>query len=234
MPFIDLRTTVPAAPEQREALKAAFGQAITALHKTETYLMVSIQDNCELWLGGQKLEQGAYVAVSLYGSASSADYNRMTGLVCGILSQHLGLPPKAVYVTYHPVRRLTARKKRTQQNRSFIRKIRTGAVFVCSFQALLLLPSQALRASSSCASPLFAVGINALAKTGALLRVAVTQICFTHAVRLQIWTAAPALPRLLLPQAAPRLRCHSQLPVSTAGSGRCSCPRGESQVHAHG
>ena len=34
MPFIDLRTTVPAAPEQREALKAAFGQAITALHKT--------------------------------------------------------------------------------------------------------------------------------------------------------------------------------------------------------
>src|SRR5699024_5305422 len=88
MPFIDLRTTVPAAPEQREALKAAFGQAITALHKTETYLMVSIQDNAELWLGGQKLDKGAYVAVSLYGSASSADYNRMTGLVCGILSEH--------------------------------------------------------------------------------------------------------------------------------------------------
>ena len=44
-------------------------------------------------------------------------------------------------------------------------------VFVYSFQALLLLPSQALRASSSCASPLFAAGINALAKTGALLRV---------------------------------------------------------------
>ena len=86
MPFIDLRTTVPAAPEQREALKAAFGQAITALHKTETYLMVSIQDNAELWLGGQKLDKGAYVAVSLYGSASSADYDRMTGLVCSILS----------------------------------------------------------------------------------------------------------------------------------------------------
>ena len=103
MPFIDLRTTVPAAPEQREALKAAFGQAITALHKTETYLMVSIQDNTELWLGGQKLDKGAYVAVSLYGSASSADYNRMTGLVCSILSEHLGIPPKAVYVPYHPV-----------------------------------------------------------------------------------------------------------------------------------
>ena len=67
MPFIDLRTTVPTAPQQREALKTAFGQAITALHKTETYLMVSIQDNSELWLGGQKLDKGAFVAVSLYG-----------------------------------------------------------------------------------------------------------------------------------------------------------------------
>ena len=103
MPFIDLRTTVPAAPEQREALKAAFGQAITALHKTETYLMVSIQDNSELWLGGQKLDKGAFVAVSLYGSASASDYNRMTALVCRILSEQLDIPPKAVYVTYHPV-----------------------------------------------------------------------------------------------------------------------------------
>ena len=107
MPFIDLRTTVPAAPAQREALKTAFGQAITALHKTETYLMVSIQDSCELWLGGRKLEKGAYVAVSLYGSAGAGDYNRMTGLVCAILSEHLGIPADAVYVTYHPVRPTT-------------------------------------------------------------------------------------------------------------------------------
>ena len=63
MPFIDLRTTVPAAPEQREALKAPLSARLSPpLHKTETYLMVSIQDNAELWLGGQKLDKGAYVA----------------------------------------------------------------------------------------------------------------------------------------------------------------------------
>lgn len=77
MPFIDCRLTVPAAPARKESLKAAFGQAVTTLHKTETYLMMSIQDSCELWLGGRRLEQGAYLAVSLFGSA--------------------------VYVTYHPV-----------------------------------------------------------------------------------------------------------------------------------
>ena len=40
------------------------------------------------------------------------------------------------------------------------------------------------------------------------------------AARLQIWTAAPAPSRLLLPQAAPRLRSLSRLPVSSAGRGR--------------
>ena len=50
MPFIDLRTTLPVPADRRESLKAAFGQAITTLHKTETYLMVSIQDRCDLWL----------------------------------------------------------------------------------------------------------------------------------------------------------------------------------------
>lgn len=103
MPFIDLRTTLPVPPRSRETLKAAFGRAITALHKTETYLMVSIQDGCDLWLGGEKLDKGAYVAVSLYGSASPADYDRMTGLVCDILARELDIPPRAVYVTYHPV-----------------------------------------------------------------------------------------------------------------------------------
>ena len=103
MPFIDLRTTLPVPADRRESLKAAFGQAITTLHKTETYLMVSIQDRCDLWLGGRKLDQGAYVAVSLFGSAAPADYEAMTGEICRILAEQLGIPGKNVYVTYRPV-----------------------------------------------------------------------------------------------------------------------------------
>ncbi len=103
MPFVDARLTVPATAAQKESLKAAFGQAITALHKTESYLMVSITDDCPLWLGGRRLEKGAYVAVSLFGQAAARDYDRMTGLICGILQRELGIPGDAVYVTYHPV-----------------------------------------------------------------------------------------------------------------------------------
>lgn len=103
MPFIDAKLTVPVTPDQKESLKAAFGQAITALHKTETYLMVGIEDNRDLWLGGRKLDRGAYLAVSLFGQAAPADYDAMTRQLCNILQQQLGIPGSAVYVTYHPL-----------------------------------------------------------------------------------------------------------------------------------
>ena len=103
MPFIDSRITVPVAPETKEEIKSALGQLIATLHKSETYLMVGIEDNYDLWLGGKKLDKGAYVAVSLYGSAPKEAYDRLTGKICDLLSDKLGIPGSAVYVTYHPV-----------------------------------------------------------------------------------------------------------------------------------
>ena len=103
MPFIDAKVTVSLADAQKEALKTSFGKAIPTLHKAETYLMVGIQDNCDLWMAGQKLARGAYVSVSLFGNASPADYSAMTGEICSILQDQLGIPGNSVYVTYHPV-----------------------------------------------------------------------------------------------------------------------------------
>ena len=66
MPFIDSRVTVKISDQQKEEIKAELGKLITTLNKSETYLMVGIEDSCDLWLGGKKLEKGAYVSVSLY------------------------------------------------------------------------------------------------------------------------------------------------------------------------
>ncbi len=101
MPFIDSKVTVPVTAEKKEAIKTKLGRAVSCLHKGETYLMVGIQENYDLWLGGKKLERGAYVEVSLFGKASSSDYERMTGEICKILSEELSIPGSAVYVTYH-------------------------------------------------------------------------------------------------------------------------------------
>lgn len=103
MPFIDSKITVPVTEDKKERVKAKLGQAVRLLNKSETYLMVGFEDNYSLYMGGKKLEKGAYVSVSLFGGASSAAYEKMTGEICEILSEELGIPGNAVYVTYHGV-----------------------------------------------------------------------------------------------------------------------------------
>ena len=104
MPFIDSKITVPVTPEKKESIKSKLGQAISLLGKTENYLMVGFEDNYDLYLGGNKLEKGAFVSVSLYGNASSSAYDQMTGEICAILSDELGIPGSNVYVTYKGVK----------------------------------------------------------------------------------------------------------------------------------
>ena len=104
MPYIDSKVTVKISMQQKEEIKSELGKLIETLNKSETYLMVSIEDSCDLWLGGEKLDKGAYVAVSLYGDAPKELYDRMTGRICELMNRKLGIPGNAVYVTYHPVK----------------------------------------------------------------------------------------------------------------------------------
>ena len=84
MPFIDSKVTVKMSDDQKETLKSSLGQAITTMHKTESYLMVGINDGYDLFMGGKKLDA-------------------MTGKICDIFANVLGIPGNAVYVTYHGV-----------------------------------------------------------------------------------------------------------------------------------
>lgn len=103
MPFIDSKITLPLTAEQKERIKTELGKAVSALNKSETYLMVGISDNYDLWMGGKKLEKGVYTEVSLFGNAPSEAYDRMTGIICDIFKKELDIPGNSVYVTYHPV-----------------------------------------------------------------------------------------------------------------------------------
>lgn len=103
MPFIDSKISVKVSDEKKEILKAKLGATMSILRKSESYLMVGINDGYDLWMGGNKLDKGAYVAVSLLGNASSADYEKMTAAICDIYEQELNIPGSNVYVTYHPV-----------------------------------------------------------------------------------------------------------------------------------
>lgn len=101
MPFIDNKVTVKLTEEKKEKIKKELGRAVSIIHKPESYLMVGFNDGYELYFAGKKLEKGAYVEVSLLGSATPSDYAKMTGEICRILSEEAGIPADCVYVTYH-------------------------------------------------------------------------------------------------------------------------------------
>ena len=103
MPFIDSKITVSVSQEKREAIKAKLGRAISVLGKGESFLMVGFDDNYDLYFAGNHVEKGAYVAISLFGSASPDAYSKMSGEVCRILGEELGIPGDRIYVTYREV-----------------------------------------------------------------------------------------------------------------------------------
>lgn len=103
MPFIDSKITMKLTDEQKESIKIKLGKAVSLLGKSENYLMVGFNDDYDLFMAGKKLDKGAYVSVSLFGNASSSAYDKMTGSICEILKDELGIPGDKVYVTYHGV-----------------------------------------------------------------------------------------------------------------------------------
>ena len=81
------------------------------------------------------------------------------------------------------------------------------------------------RALSSCAQPIFAARCSGrLQKTERCSGLPLPKYVARIAVRLHIWTAAPAPPRLFLPQAAARLRSQAHLAASAAGSTSVCLP----------
>ncbi|MGN0818526.1 MAG: phenylpyruvate tautomerase MIF-related protein [Candidatus Coproplasma sp.] len=74
------------------------------MRKPESYLMVGICDGYDLWFAGKRVENGAFVSVSVFGSVNSAESEKMTAAVCDLLGKVAGLDGEQIYVTYTGVR----------------------------------------------------------------------------------------------------------------------------------
>ena len=100
MPFIDSKITLKVSEEKKEAIKSQLGKEISLIGKPESFLMVGFEDEYCLYMAGNKLEKGAYVAVRLFGNASSEAYDKLTGAICKIFEEELEIPANNVYVSY--------------------------------------------------------------------------------------------------------------------------------------
>lgn len=104
MPFIDVKLSKKITDEEKELLKGDLGGSISIMHKPESYLMVGIVDGYDLYFAGRKLDNGAFVSVSVFGQVSPADAEKMTANICNILNKRFSVSGDSVYVTYTPVK----------------------------------------------------------------------------------------------------------------------------------
>lgn len=103
MPFINSRVSVAMTEEQKDTIKTKFGEAITTLGKSESWLMVGFDDKYCLYFQGVKPEKTAMVEVALFGKAGAAAYDKFTAQVCSIFGEVLGIPAEKIYVKYEEV-----------------------------------------------------------------------------------------------------------------------------------
>ncbi len=103
MPYIESKISVPVSEEKREILKREFGKTMSYLNKPEEFLMIGFEDNYDLYMGGKKLEKGAYVSVSLFGAAEKVAYEEVTNAISSAIREQLDIPESAIYITYHEV-----------------------------------------------------------------------------------------------------------------------------------
>ena len=103
MPFIDVKLSKKISDEQKEQLKSDLGKSISLMHKPESYLMIGICDGYDLYFAGNKLENGALVAVSAFGRVNPSDTQKMTASICEILNKRIAVKGQHVYVTYEGI-----------------------------------------------------------------------------------------------------------------------------------
>ena len=103
MPYIEAKLSVKLDENQKNELQAKLTDVVSgAFSKPKAYIMTGIEDGKSLYMAKKKLNGGAYISISLLGSASKPACQNLTASICDILSDY-GIDGSNVYVTYHPV-----------------------------------------------------------------------------------------------------------------------------------
>lgn len=104
MPYISTKTTVKISNDKCEAIKKRLGKAIELIPgKSENWLMLSFEDEGNLYFKGKNDKPLAFVEVKLFGKASGDAYNKLTGEITRILNDELNIQADCIYVKYEEV-----------------------------------------------------------------------------------------------------------------------------------
>lgn len=104
MPFINIMVNTEVTQEKQLAVKTKLGKAISVFPgKSESYLMINIKPECNLYFGGKSDTPIAMGEVKLFGSSTREYYEKFTAEFCKIMKEELNIPQDKTYVTYQEI-----------------------------------------------------------------------------------------------------------------------------------
>ena len=105
MPYVQVRTSCPLAPEKMEILRASVADRIGLLPgKSVESLMIEIIPDCRLFLGSSDLEGCAFVEVLVNNELEEKDLKAYSKHLCEAVETVTGIPAVRVYVLHQSVR----------------------------------------------------------------------------------------------------------------------------------
>lgn len=103
MPVIDSKVSVKVTKEQEQEIKARLGQAISLIPgKSESWLMVGIEDEYHLYFRGDDSEPIAFIEVKIFGGSNREAFEKMTVEITRIFGEVLGIAADHMYIRYLP------------------------------------------------------------------------------------------------------------------------------------
>lgn len=101
MPFVNSKVSVKVTPEQKVELKTRLGEAISLIPgKSESWLMLNIEDEQNMYFRGDDSEPIAFVVVNIFGDPNKDAFDKMTAELTKIYGDILGISADHMYIKY--------------------------------------------------------------------------------------------------------------------------------------
>ncbi|KAF1683492.1 hypothetical protein [Veillonella sp. R32] len=101
MPFIMSRVNIHLSEAEKIEIKKRLGKAIERVpYKNEAFLMVGLEDDVTLFMGGQSDEPLAYIEVSVWKNESHEGYAPLTVEIAKSFHGVAKVPLENIYIRY--------------------------------------------------------------------------------------------------------------------------------------
>ena len=104
MPFVRAKVSCGITEEQEILLKSRIGRAIGQIPgKSEAYLLLSFEDNCRMWLRGEKDPPAAYIEAAIFGNVDHRGFDRFAREATEAFSEVLGIRADRIYIQFEDI-----------------------------------------------------------------------------------------------------------------------------------